>query len=216
MHRIASGSDYSNSRSANPQSPSNTPFSDNPLSDGQLAAEFSSAPLSIDDNTISSPGPQAPRLEETSSSRRELIAENLVEDSRPASGSSEVVSSSSREELTADNLVGDGTRVEADNLVRIVEEEGEEEEEEEEEEEMEADQAESRRVMREEEVTSERDQTVLNLIEGVKEGEDEAAPGEEEGRVDHFVASLLAGQHKPGANPIIQYIPGKHYCAPFM
>jgi len=121
---IASGSDFSNSRSANPQS-SNTPFSDNQMSDGQLAAEFSSAQLSIDDNTISSPGPQAARLEETSSSREALIAENLVEGSRPASvGSSEVVSSSSREELTADNLVGDGTRVEADNLVRAEEVEG--------------------------------------------------------------------------------------------
>ena len=172
------------------------------MSDGQLAAEFSSARLSIDDNTISSPGPQAARLEETSSSREALIAENLVEGSRPASvGSSEVVSSSSREELTADNLVGDGTSAEADNLVRA--EEVEEDEGEEEEGEMEADQAESRRVMREEEVTSERDQTALNLIEGVKTGEDEAAPGEEEGRVDHFVASLLAGQHKPGVKPIM-------------
>ena len=150
--------------------------------------------MSIDDNTISSPGPQAVRREETSSSREALIAENLVEGSRVASVSSEVVSSSSREDLTADNLVGDGTIVEADNLV------GAEVEEEEEEEEMEADQPESRRVMREEEVTSERDQTVLNLIDGVKTGEDEAAPGEEEpGRVDQFVASLLAGQHKPGA-----------------
>ena len=34
--------------------------------------------------------------------------------------------------------------------------------------------------MREEEVTSERDQTVLNLIDGVETGEDEAAPVEEE------------------------------------
>ena len=164
-----------------------------------MAAEFSSARLSIDDNTISSPGPQAVRREETSSSREELIAENLVEGSRVALGSSVVVPSSSGEELTADNLVGEVTSAEADNLVGAEEEE----EDEDEDEEMEADQPESRRVMREEEVTSERDQTALNLIEGVKTGEDEAAPGEEEGRVDHFVASLLAGQHKPGVKPIM-------------
>ena len=136
-------------------------------------------------------------MRETSSSREELIiAENLVDGSRVASA--EVVSSSSsREDLTADNLVSDGTLVEADNLVGAEEEEGEGEEE------MEADQqSESRRVLREEEVTSERvDQTVHNLIiDGVKTGEDEAGEtGEEEpGRVDQFVASLLAGQHKPG------------------
>merc|ERR1719237_1794683 len=182
---IASGTDFSRSAQS-----SNTPFSDT-----QLSGELSSARLSIDDNRISSPGPQAVRREQTSSSREALIAENLVEGSRVASVGSEVLSSSSREDLTADNLVGDGTIVEADNLVGAEEEE----EEEEEDEEMEADQPESRRVMREEEVTSERDQTVLNLIDGVKTGEDEAAPGEEEpGRVDQFVASLLAGQHKPG------------------
>merc|ERR1719490_449755 len=106
---IASGTDFSNSRSAQA---SNTPFPDN-----ELSGELSSARLSIDDNTISSPGPQAVRREETSSSREALIAENLVEGSRVASVGSEVLSSSSREDLTADNLVGDGTIVEADNLV---------------------------------------------------------------------------------------------------
>merc|ERR1719234_2814083 len=161
------GSDYSNSRSTNPQS-SNTPFSDDQLSGGRLAGEFSSARLSIDDNTISSPGPQAVRREEeTSSSREELIAENLVQGSREALGGSVGVPSSSGEELTADNLVGEVT-----NLVEA--EEGENEDAEEDEEEMEADQPESRRVMREEEVTSERDQTVLNLIDGDKEGEVES------------------------------------------
>ena len=192
MHRIATGSDYSNSRSANPQS-SNTPFSDDQLSGDRLAAEFSSARLSIDDNTISSPGPQAVRREETSSSREELIAENLVEGSRVALGSSVVVPSSSGEELTADNLVGEVTSAEADNLVGAEEEE----EDEDEDEEMEADQPESRRVMREEEVTSERDQTALNLIDGDKADEDKAAPGVEEG--DPFVESLL--QRKPGRWP---------------
>merc|ERR1719234_1494350 len=176
------GSDYSNSRSTNPQS-SNTPFSDDQLSGGRLSGEFSSARLSIDDNTISSPGPQAVRREEeTSSSREELIAENLVQGSRVALGGSVVVPSSSGEELTADNSVGEVTSAERDNLV------GAEEGEEEDEEETEADQPESRRVMREEEVTSERenlingdkevtserDQTVLNLIDGDKVAEDES------------------------------------------
>ena len=193
MHRIASGTDFSRSAQS-----SNTPFSDS-----ELSGELSSARLSIDDNTISSPGPQAVRREETSSSREALIAENLVEGSRVASVGSEVLSSSSREDLTADNLVGDGTIVEADNLVGA--------EEEEEDEEMEADQPESRRVMREEEVTSERDQTVLNLIDGVKSGEDEAVEEEAGGRVDQFVASLLAGQHKPGTQYPIRATHGKHY-----
>ena len=106
---------------------------------GNLADEFS--PLSIDDNRISSPGPQAVRQAETSSSREELVAENLVQASRVASG---VESGSSGTELSADNLVGDEASEESDNLVGS-----------EEEEEVEADQSESRRVMREEEVASE-------------------------------------------------------------
>merc|ERR1719412_2940471 len=113
---------------------------------GNLAEEFS--PLSIDDNRISSPGPHAVRQAETSSSREDLIAENLVQASRVASGVE------SGTELSADNLVGDEASEEGDNLVGS-----------EEVEEVEADQSESRRVMREEEVTSERDQTALNLVE---------------------------------------------------
>ena len=105
---------------------------------GNLADEFS--PLSIDDNRISSPGPQAVRQAETSSSREELVAENLVQASGVASGVE------SGTELSADNLVGDEASEEGDNLVRSEEEEVEE---------VEADQSESRRVMREEEVTSE-------------------------------------------------------------
>merc|ERR1719412_2563144 len=105
---------------------------------GNLAEEFS--PLSIDDNRISSPGPQAVRQAETSSSREDLIAENLVQASRVASGVE------SGTELSADNLVGDEASEEGDNLVGSEEEEVEE---------VEADQSESRRVMREEEVTSE-------------------------------------------------------------
>ena len=112
------------------------------LEGGNLADEFS--PLSIDDNRISSPGPQAVRQAETSSSREELVAENLVQSSsRVASG---VESGSSGTELSADNLVGDEASEEGDNLVGSEEEEQEE---------VEADQSESRRVMREEEVTSE-------------------------------------------------------------
>merc|ERR1719412_2092678 len=116
---------------------------------GNLAEEFS--PLSIDDNRISSPGPQTVRQAETSSSREDLVAENLVQASGVASG---VESGSSGTELSADNLVGDEASEEGDNLVGS-----------EEVEEVEADQSESRRVMREEEVTSERDQTALNLVE---------------------------------------------------
>ena len=108
---------------------------------GNLADEFS--PLSIDDNRISSPGPQAVRQAETSSSREDLVAENLVQASGVASG---VESGSSGTELSADNLVGDEASEEGDNLVGPEEEEVEE---------VEADQSESRRVMREEEVTSE-------------------------------------------------------------
>ena len=115
---------------------------------GNLADEFS--PLSIDDNRISSPGPQAVRQAETSSSREDLIAENLVQASRVASG---VESGTARTELSADNLVGDEASEEGDNLVGS-----------EEEEEVEADQSESRRVMREEEVTSEREQTSLIIV----------------------------------------------------
>ena len=65
--------------------------------------------------------------------------------------------------------------------------------------------------MREEEVTSERDQTVLNLIDGVKSGEDEAVEEEAGGRVDQFVASLLAGQHKPGTQCPTKATNEKHY-----
>ena len=117
---------------------------------GNLADEFS--PLSIDDNRISSPGPQAVRQAETSSSREDLVAENLVQASGVASG---VESGSSGTELSADNLVGDEASEEGDNLVGSEEEEVEE---------VEADQSESRRVMREEEVTSERDQTSLIIV----------------------------------------------------
>merc|ERR1719412_3047820 len=97
---------------------------------GNLAEEFS--PLSIDDNRISSPGPQAVRQAETSSSREDLVAENLVQASRVASG---VESGSSGTELSADNLVGGEASEEGDNLVGS--------EEEEEVEEVQADQSES-------------------------------------------------------------------------
>ena len=80
--------------------------------EGNLADEFS--PLSIDDNRISSPGPQAVRQAETSSSREDLVVENLVQASGVASG---VESGSSGTELSADNLVGDEASEEGDNLV---------------------------------------------------------------------------------------------------
>ena len=166
-------------------------FSSSPLSGSQSSNDhqFSNNQLSsIDDNRISSPGPQAVSEEETSSSREGLVGENLAEDSRGALGSSGVAAGSSGEDLTADNLVEDGTRDEADNLFGA-EEEGEEE--------VEADLSESRRFVREEEVTSEREQTLRNIIDEGKASE-EIGGGEEEGG-EPFVESLLDRQHqKPG------------------
>ena len=62
---------------------------------------------------------------------------------------------------------------------------------------MEADLSESRRFVREEEVTSEREQTLRNIIDEGKASE-EIGGGEEEGG-EPFVESLLDRQHqKPG------------------